>query len=419
MGRKKQQYSDFYFFMVEKKPEVEKRLGRGVSMAELPDLLYPEWKALPEMKKQKYKAMKEKCRGTAEKLDCRGLPLAELKRREEEKKKKVEEMIQSIVNTIDAYNSSNALHRATFYIISTSYYVHTEDDYFSPAEIGLVQFSFERGIIKEHHVIVSPIIPTGYGYASQQHSEATHNLLDENSYGVDDKLEVFQGLKDFVIEEGSRLPPLYTLDEEMVHTEAIINDIAGMEYFRIFSLDKLFQHLYSTTFPEHPIPQSVAKDMLTNCSLDYHPTIACQWHINYQKDAGKYCSLSCARRWVFLMCDNMNLADKFGVEPLEDKHLPRALPSCGVLVDVPRTTFRKERITSHNLDLAGSSQMRKVAAVASDTSSPRACSASSLFSGKLDTSSEEEFPTLGAGVARKDADGRSYSRPLMTRRIRK
>lgn len=47
-----------------------------------------------------------------------------------------------------------ALQRATFYIISTSFYVCTEEDYFSPAELGLVQFSFERGIIKEHHVIL-------------------------------------------------------------------------------------------------------------------------------------------------------------------------------------------------------------------------------------------------------------------------
>lgn len=51
--------------------------------------------------------MKERSRGKEEKLDCRGVPLAELARQEEEKKKKVEDMTQEIVNTIDVYYSSN------------------------------------------------------------------------------------------------------------------------------------------------------------------------------------------------------------------------------------------------------------------------------------------------------------------------
>lgn len=45
MGKKRQQ-NDFFFFMLEKKGEVERKSGRVVTMAELPALLYPEWKVI-------------------------------------------------------------------------------------------------------------------------------------------------------------------------------------------------------------------------------------------------------------------------------------------------------------------------------------------------------------------------------------
>ncbi|XP_069953502.1 protein maelstrom-like isoform X1 [Cherax quadricarinatus] len=258
-------------------------------------------------------------------------------------------------------------------------------------------------------------IPLSYGYTAKVHSETTHNLLEENC-GVEDKEEVFQGLKEFIVKENNKLPPLYTLEEEMEQTEAILDDISEKGYYRIYSLDQLFMHLYSRTFPEHPIPQSIAKDMLTHCGLDYHPSIACEWHITYQKDAGKYCSLSCARRWVFMMCDNMNLHDTFGVLPQEGKHLPCAASVCGVLVDVPRTNImgplEKTSVNSwcpipededlgftgaysgkeENCDTVRSPWNRK-AGMGSSSSASLATLLNSQFP---DTASDQDFPALAA-----------------------
>lgn len=72
-------------------------------------------------------------------------------------------------------------------------------------------------------------------------------------------------------------------------------------------------------------------------------TFMLQWHIENQNDAGRFCSLSCARRWVFLMCDNMNLETTFGITPQESKHLPRAVAASGVIVDVTRSSFLDDK----------------------------------------------------------------------------
>lgn len=338
MGKKRQQ-NDFFFFMLEKKGEVERKSGRVVTMAELPALLYPEWKALPEEEKRKYKNMRDSKRGD-EKLDCRGIPLADIQQEQEKKRKRIEEMKSYIANNVSVLRSGNALHCGKFYIVSTSYYVLTEEGQYAPAELGLVQFSFQRGIIKEFHVILKPVIPLSYGYLAQVYSEANHMLLEEENTSGEEKEDVAVAVKEFVQEESNRLPPLYTLEEEMPQADAILSEICGPNYFNVYSLDQLFQHLYSVTFVDNPIPLSIATDMLTHCSLDYHPSLPCGWHQTYQKDAGRYCSLSCAKRWVFHMCDNMKLLDTFGIQPQEGKHLPQPIPAFGTVVDVPRHTFK-------------------------------------------------------------------------------
>ncbi|XP_037787793.1 protein maelstrom homolog [Penaeus monodon] len=338
MGKKKHQ-NDFFFFMLEKRSEVEKRVGRVVTMAELPGLLYTDWKALPEEEKRKYKNMRGDKRAN-EKFDCRGIPLADLQQEEEKKKRKIEEMRSYIANNVSMLHSGNALHCGKFYIVCTSYYVLTEEGQYVPAEIGLVQFSLQRGITKEFHVILKPVIPLSYGYMAQVYSDANHMLLDEENTSGEEKDDVAVALKQFVQEENNRLPLLYTLEEEMLQADAILSGICGPDYYSVYSLDQLFQHLYSVTFVDNPIPLSIATDMLTHCSLDYHPSLPCGWHQMYQKDAGRYCSLSCAKRWVFHICDNMKLLDTFGIKPQEGKHLPHPIPAFGIVVDVPRHTFK-------------------------------------------------------------------------------
>lgn len=45
-------------------------------------------------------------------------------------------------------------------------------------------------------------------------------------------------------------------------------------------------------------------------------------HNTELKDGARFCTLSCVRRWVYFMCQNLDLKKLFGVEPQKGKHYP-------------------------------------------------------------------------------------------------
>ncbi|CAL4119844.1 unnamed protein product, partial [Meganyctiphanes norvegica] len=207
-------------------------------------------------------------------------------------------------------------------------------------------------------------IPLGYTYEAQVHTEKTHNLMDENNTAVTDG-NVGNSIIDFIvkagkIEEGQKLPPVYTLEEQMTQTEEIFRALLPDEDLHIYSLDELFQNMYSAVFPDLAIPKSISHDMLTHCGLDFHPTIACEWHILYQSDAGKYCALGCVRRWVFHICDNLKLEETFGIEVEEGKHLPRVQTNTGTVVDIPRPNLKNEYMSRSSRDVSRASSTQDV-----------------------------------------------------------
>ena len=353
MAKKKLRQNEFYFFMLDKKNEVELRVGRTVSMAELPGLLDQEWKSIPEDKKAKYKKMKMQNRERNEKLDCRGVPLREILKKEQERKLRESQMREEIALTIESVKQNNVLEKSKFFLVCITEYVATEEMQHVPAEVAILLFSLQNGIMDEYHAILPPKIPLGYAHEAQIHSDKTHNLIDENNKAVTDK-KLGHNIIDFIvesgkIEEGVKLPPLYTLEEQMDQTIKICKDLIQTEV-DIYCLDELFQHMYAAVFSDNPIPKVISHDMLTHCGLDFHPTIACEWHIQYQSDAGKYCALGCVRRWVFHICDNLNLEQKLGIEVEEGKHLPREQTNTGTVVDIPRLS------TSRDVSLASSTQ---------------------------------------------------------------
>ncbi|KAK7082867.1 hypothetical protein SK128_026655 [Halocaridina rubra] len=458
MGKKKQG-NGFYFFMVEKKPELEKKLGRKIQMSEMPGLVDMEWKNLPSEQKLKYREMGGKNLGTVEKLDCRGVPLSELRRQQKEKNQKTEDMKKDIANSVDFYRSGGALHRFNIYIANISYYVYTDEGHYTPAELSIAEFCFEKGIMREYHAVFKPEIPLSYGFTARQHSSATHKLLDDGlNHGLDTEDVVLQLQDFFKMEE--KIPPLYTLEDQMECVETMLDTIAGHGYFSVYSLTHLFQHFYSAVHSPS-IPLSIANDFLTHCGFDYHPALACKWHKLNQPDSGKYCTQSCVRRWIYNMCDNMLLEKTFGITPLENKHLPRAVRACGVCVDFPIPDFKVNRNTKAATPSVGAIEQlssfsltakeetrgaylfvssklddqskfrrstsakpleslkhdlssawnRKTASIPSSDTSGADSLASVCFS-TIDTTSEDDFPALGACAARSgNAAGRGQCTP--------
>lgn len=62
---------------------------------------------MPEEEKRKYRNMSANKRGDVERLDCRGIPLAEIQQEQEKKKRKIEEMKSYIANNVSMLHSGN------------------------------------------------------------------------------------------------------------------------------------------------------------------------------------------------------------------------------------------------------------------------------------------------------------------------
>ncbi|XP_076030331.1 germ-plasm component protein maelstrom isoform X1 [Oratosquilla oratoria] len=340
MGPKKKR-NEFYNFMMERKPHIEKQLGRNVTMAELTEMVGNEWQNMPESERAKYRARKggkSKEKDLWHTYDSWGIPLAAIQQEEEAKRHKMQNMCKEISETVNRAMSANALQKKSFFIITTSYYVRTICGDCVPAELGLLQFSFESGIMKELSYIFQCNLPRGYRYEAVVHTEKTHNLPFTNPQATSGYKWAFQDIVNFVGKEGTKVPPLYTIEEEQEHTETILQklDGGGDEYFKIYSIEQLFQEIYNSLFPDYHIPKSIAKDKILNCGMDFHPNIPCQWHQENKPDFGKYCAIGCCRRYVFMMCDNMNLSEIFGINLKEGHHLPRASVSQGIVINHPR-----------------------------------------------------------------------------------
>ncbi|XP_050705422.1 protein maelstrom homolog [Eriocheir sinensis] len=151
MGKQKRRNA-FFYFMMAKKPEVEKRLKRKMEMAKP---VTAEWQALPEEQWKKYQLMTGESR---ERLDCRGVPLRCLDEAAQEKKHQAEEMKRDNADLVDMSRMCNALHQASFILVSTSYYTHTDHGHYVTAELSLLRFSQRNGIMKLFHCVVAPIV---------------------------------------------------------------------------------------------------------------------------------------------------------------------------------------------------------------------------------------------------------------------
>ncbi|XP_068239357.1 protein maelstrom homolog [Palaemon carinicauda] len=440
MGKNKNR-NEFYYYMVEMKPEIEKRLGRKVTMKELPGIVHPEWKKLSEAQRQSYQQLSKEGKDSVEKMDCNGVPIRVLQSKEEEKREQEENMTKEIRDTLEFLRDGRALHHNRIFIISTSEYCRTERGSV-PAELSVLCFTFENGIEREHHKILKANIPACYAYTAREESARTHCLLPDNMGMTDDTdtEEVLHELVQFLLKDLKTLPPVFTLEEHRRTTEEVLLAISGgSSDFRVYSLDYYYQSMYLAALEQY-IPMSVATDHLTYCGLDYHPNMPCTWHSIHQKDAGKYCTLSCARRWVFNMCDHINITSTFGIEPIEGKHLPRKYHPEATLIDGPRPVEKEmENDSSQSSKFVkpkpqessfqpckssfqlASSQSSSLALpkpleplrrpnasswskVVSSTPMHQAISVTSGCSTSVDEISDEDFPALGAGHA-KEGDG--------------
>ncbi|MPC18567.1 Protein maelstrom [Portunus trituberculatus] len=236
--------------------------------------------------------------------------------------------------------SEEGLGSLPFYVVSGSFYLRMDEGCYVPAEISLLKFSFKTGIIREFHAIVEPFLPVSYRRLAMQHSQATHNLLPKDVTDREEmKLvsrsptEVANLIKNFLSEDYDKCRPLYTLHSEVEQVQQMLHSMTGEDKLKVYSLDMLFQHIHSVLIKK--IPLHVSTDVINESLWEYHVGIACKWHIDNEQDSVRYCTMSCVKRWVFLMCRHIGMVLAFGVVPEEGKHYPVEEPVVSTVVNLP------------------------------------------------------------------------------------
>lgn len=312
-----------------------KREGRVFpnGMADIVPIAHPRWKQLPEKEKERFENMarreKARLRGVAGddyRQDNVGNKLSERKDKYTELEKKRMAEKKDIIRN---WPEGKDLKKEKFYFIHFQYMCKTEeeDPIFLPAEIGVIEYSIEKGIMRHLHRFINPgKIPVGYRFTCIQHSEDTHQIPIENWDLFDSNYTgLWIQLENFINPEGKlpANPPLYCLGAghyhecvekclEWIHGRACLGEPNRIR--RVYEVESLFQEMYAHVGEQVSKTQCI--DRLTCSDWDYEPNTRCQYH---EEKEVKHCALGVVNRYAFAMSDS--LCTLFDVQ-LTKKHIP-------------------------------------------------------------------------------------------------
>lgn len=377
-------HNSFFYFLRHKKGEIEKRMGRSIDLSELAQCVSAEWEAMSQAQKMKYQEMAAGKRQTAEKLNSLGVPLRVKEDMERRKAKENEDMIKYIEHLVGTYRCHVGVERLSFYIISTSVYTCTDEGVLVPAELSVIRCSFLDGITKELHSLFKADIPAGYMNEALEHADMTHNLLPRQNGPVREErerlsrtgTEVHSLLQEFLTEVSHHHLIAYTLSIEQEQTEKILLQLTGGEQLqisgmklKIYSLEVLFQSMCSFI---GKVSLHQVTGMITQSWYDYHPGIACTVHNLNEGGSMMHCTLARVRRWMYLMCQHIDVCKNFGVTPVRGKHCPLEEDAQVAVMNLPEMMFVTDEavVWKDGLGAADMLQQQEVRGKIMRTSSP-------------------------------------------------
>ncbi|XP_069689384.1 protein maelstrom homolog [Periplaneta americana] len=296
------------------------------------DRMQPRERCMYEVEAQKEK---ERNLFLQNKCTTQGKSYAQIRREMSEAIERENKMVEEIEFTVRSLDRSSSLLSYKFYVIHVNYYCRLENGTFLPCELGLVEFSLLDGITKTYHTLINPGgIPMGYNYQAKKYSEDTHSIpVPPDEFGGESNHpKILEKVKQFVMGEKGLVPPLYTALNTIEPVKNILWRFQKFvdpgltpdeNMFAVYSLPKLFYELSIASASSSGAGgfryYSLAERELEKDVLSFTKGISCNFH--EKTDALPYCSLSCARRWIFVIlkhcCKNLE------IKMLPDRHYAR------------------------------------------------------------------------------------------------
>lgn len=359
MAPKNKKKNGFYFFMKEVKDK-ETRRGCNISMAQMPVYAHPIWKKMSLAEREPYEELARhynkdpNLRGG--KLASDGTRIEDNRWEEEEKIRQENKMKQDVKRYCNSdctteEQFADIAPKKLFYFMSFNLLCSTDDGRYIPIEVGIVEYSIQHGIHRQYCKIFYPgSAPNGYAGSAKARSEQTHQISVFGEDSTEQNMRVvYNEIKAFISPVGNEeYPPVFCERNDLPVTIGCLtwlSQIIGKEnVFEVWDAAYLLMEL--TAGIGKPLPSySVATDLLTKTSFNYHPSTRCEFHD--EKDI-HYCALAYSKKLCYLLSDAV--CELFGIQ-LTEKHIPtRADEEKAYTVTIIKDTKASSDLTPVRLD---------------------------------------------------------------------
>ncbi|XP_054830608.1 protein maelstrom homolog [Eublepharis macularius] len=321
MPNRKSGRNAYYFFVLEKLPELKRRGLNVTSVVDAIPHCSDGWAMLTEEQKEKYadkarlwKAKKSEMETKSPTQVPPGPPRLPVQ--------SWTVPIESLTNT--SRKCDQVVLKNAFYVLNI--FSHGElpphcVQRFLPCEIGCVKYSLKDGIIADfHHFIDTGAVPRGFRYHCQAAGDATHRIpisgfeLTSASHSV-----VFRDLCMFIKPHKNNPPLVYCKSDDWFRVNWCLKHMAEeagtINQLKLLNVEDLVVELYQQKFQKEPSKTWVC-NTLDASMWDYSSNIRCKWH---EDNDILFCALASCKKIAY--CISHFLANLYGI-PVTTSHLP-------------------------------------------------------------------------------------------------
>ncbi|XP_043929027.1 protein maelstrom homolog isoform X2 [Protopterus annectens] len=203
---------------------------------------------------------------------------------------------------------------------------------FLPCEIACVKYCLQDGILGEFHCFPDPgEIPCGFRYHCQAGSEASHKIPVSGFELADDNYhKIFKNLCEFVGISSGSFVPVYCKKEDWYRVNWCLNWLARKAgricRLLVCELEDLVVKVYKYRLKEEP-SVTLVRSMLEVFQWDYTRNTRCKWH---EENDIVDCALAVCKKYTY--CVSEALAPIYGF-PLTPAHIPEWGEKCGTIIN--------------------------------------------------------------------------------------
>lgn len=401
---KKQPKNAFFHFMMHFKEE-ERRRGRHYgSLGDVSTAASKHWEKMTPQEKGPFEKMAKDSKvgpqKEVEKYTSQGIALSVIENEKKQQEQEHRTMMRTIQNTVVEAFTDNTIASRVFYFVSGNYFINVDENYL-PAEIAIVKFSFEHGIMNKFHIYVNPEkVPLGYQFDAKDNSEKTHRLpIPPYCKGEKNYRFILSEMKKFM---GEPTPILFTSKENIAMIKSFIQAFADfgnndeIQRYRVYPLHQLFFEIKEMAVKNSPIERKsfksihIAEEHLRRDDYAYLAGTACAYH--EELDCAKYCALAHVQNWAFIFLDHICV--DLNIDLIPGKHFPPEIDVSHV------ANITQSEFSISNLNDTTDTKERTFV---DEGQSSRSVATSNVVtshwptqSNNSETIQSEDFPTLGS-----------------------